>query len=103
MKVRDIFFLSMCLLWPVCGILADRYQTDLLLGMVFFCGMIIAGTCAGLDLLLAPKTSLIYRFGKHHSLPFNYPWRVRLVGLLWILISLVFGWLQFRSLLGYVP
>jgi hypothetical protein len=103
MKKRDVFFLSMCLLWPVCGMLADRYQTDPLLGMFFFFGMIMAGICAGLDLLLAPKTSLIYRIGKHYSLLYNYPWRVSLTGLFWIVLNLALGYIQFRNLLGYLP
>lgn len=83
--------------------LATRYQTDSLLGTLFFYGMVIVGICGGFDLFLAPKTSLVYRLGKEFRLPFVYLLTIRLTGLLWLLGSLVIGWLQLRSLLGYVP
>jgi hypothetical protein len=103
MKKRDVFFLSMCLLWPVCGMLADHYQTDRLLGMFFLFAMIIAGICAGLDLFLAPQTNLFYRIAKESHLPFVYPVTARLIGLLLLVGNLGIGWQELRHLLGYVP
>ena len=56
----------------------------------------------GLDLVLAPETSLWYRIEK--SMPFTWatPGLVRATGLLIILMSLLFGWIFIDQLLRLI-
>ena len=65
-------------------------------------GVSISLLYVGLDLVIAPETSLPYRTKK--GLPFTWttPTSVRVVGLILVLVSLVLGWASLDHLLRFI-
>jgi len=102
LSIRYVSFLVACLLWPICGMIADVNEVNGI-GALSFVGMVLAGIYVGLDLLLAPKTSLPFLVAKEFSFPWSIPMRTRLIGLLFILMNLMFFVLQVRVWSGVVP
>lgn len=99
--MRYVSFLIACLLWPFCGMIADINDMKGIGALSFF-GMILAGIYVGLDLLLAPKTSLPFLVAEEFSSPWLSPLRTRLVGLMFIPGNITMALLQMRSWLGIV-
>jgi hypothetical protein len=72
------------------------------IGALAFFGMILAGIYVGLDLLLAPKTSLPFLVAEEFSLH-RGPLRTRLLGLMSILVNVAIALQQMRAGLGIIP
>jgi len=71
--------------------------------MVFALVMLGAAFYIGLDLVIAPDTSLLYRIVENN--PFSW-WKpltaVRITAVFLILFSLLFGWMFIAQLLGLI-
>jgi hypothetical protein len=69
-----------------------------------FIALVVLGSAfyVGLDLAIAPETSLWYRINK--DIPFTWvtPGFVRIMGVFLILFSLLFGWMFIAQLLGLI-
>jgi hypothetical protein len=90
-----VLFLAACVLWPIFAIVADINDANGI-GALSFLGMTIAGIYVGLDLSLAPATSLVFLLAKELFPGWTHLMMVRLVGLMFILISLTMFVLHVR-------
>jgi hypothetical protein len=92
---RYVPFLVACVLWPVFAIVADINDVNEI-GALSFLGMTIAGIYVGIDLFLAPATSLIFLLSKELFPGWTHLVMIRLVGLMCILMSLTIFVLHVR-------
>ena len=95
MNKRDAAFVIAFLFWPVlffCCLTVMASWPDTSREMVTLLGLSVATFYMGLNLVLAPKTSLFYRVVKSLPLSGHTPETVWLTGIVAILMGLMFGW-----------
>lgn len=103
MNRRDysiLFAFLFWILWGPCRLALVVDRSDRVQVVISLMGMVVSGLYIGLDLLLAPHTSLHYRLSRRMNGTAT-PGTTRFLGLLWIVGSLLFGWMVLRELLGY--
>ncbi len=102
MSKRDVAFVIAFLFWPVlffCGLTVMASWPETSRQMLTLFGLSVATFYMGLDLVIAPKTSLFYRVDKILPLSSHTPETVRITGVMALLIGLMFGWGFLRLLL----
>jgi hypothetical protein len=105
MNKRNIAPLIALLACFMVGICADTVLStwsislrEMIVGLVVF----VSVSYIGLDLVIAPETSLWYRIEKNFPFTWVTPAFVRAMGVFCILMSLVFGWVFIGRLLGLI-
>lgn len=101
--IGPLIALLSCFMVGVCG---DTVMTtwpvntsQMLVALVVFVSLFYIG----LDLVIAPETSLLYRLVKNNPFAAGDPLMgVRAMGVFAILMSLVFGWVFIGRLLGFI-
>ncbi len=88
MKVRNVYFLFASLIWFVSALLStavfSKNPQQLVLDAMTRLVTIIAGLYMGLDIVLAPETTLIYKINLYIPWSAKEPGLMRLIGCLWI-------------------
>lgn len=105
MRRRDIVFAVAALswgMWLLCNITVMTTWSETSRQMLTLFGLSVASLYTGLDLALAPKTSLYYRIVKNLSLLDHSPETVQFIGVVSILIGLMLGWGFLNKLLTFV-
>jgi hypothetical protein len=106
MDKRTIAPLIALLSCSIVGICADTVMStwsissrNMIVGLVSFVSLLYIG----LDLVLAPETSLLYRLVRNNPFSAGDPLLgVRVMGVFAMLMSLVFGWVFIGNLLGLI-